>query len=96
MPYPLPPIRNIGIHAFSVVSDSQSKQIAAVRDLSFDSAAWRAAHPQRPHAIRKISMWTFDSFALFLQSPLELCRILISVLRDKFFKRCDFSTSPLA
>jgi hypothetical protein len=38
MVYPLPSIPHIGIHAFSVVSDSQPKQIAAVRDLSFDSA----------------------------------------------------------
>ena len=38
MTYPFPLIRHIGIHAFSVVSDSQPKQIGAVRDLSFDSA----------------------------------------------------------
>jgi hypothetical protein len=41
--YSLPSIPHIGSHAFSVVSDSQSKQIAAVRDLCFDSASLRMA-----------------------------------------------------
>jgi len=100
--HPLPSIPHIGRHTFSVVSDSQSKQIAAVRDLCFDSASLRMAKSisQRFTAQSgrfQCGRFGFNVCAVPSITARNCAASLFSVLRDKFFsKRCDFLHQSLS
>src|SRR5216683_937766 len=86
---PFRTISHVGINSFSVISYSQSKQIIAVSDFGFDSARMRMVEsiPQpltsNPEDLN-VNVWmqrlsgSFNNYS-------ELYRILIAVLRNKFF-----------
>src|SRR6266481_325699 len=95
MPYPFRTISHVGINSFSVISYSQAKQIIAVSDFGFDSARMRMVEsiPQpltsNPEDLN-VNVWMQRLSGSFNNYP-ELYRILITILRNKFFSQgCDF------
>jgi hypothetical protein len=95
MPDAFRSISYTGINSFSVISDSQSKEIVAVSNLCFDSAGLGMTKSIPQSLTRNPDNLNVD---VWMQRPCrsfnhytELHGILIAVPRNKFFSQgCDF------